>query len=106
MPHSWGDFWPLTPYSLDNKAWMAWQFDRPELGEGLVQAFRRAESPEGSASLKLRGLEPGAWYALTDLHSCHVRQTSGRELIETGLLVTAASRPSASVVLYCTARTT
>ena len=37
----WGDFWPLTPYSLEGNVWMAWQFDWPEAGEGVVQAFRR-----------------------------------------------------------------
>ena len=37
-----GDYYPLTSYSLENDVWMAWQFDCPELGEGMVQAFRRA----------------------------------------------------------------
>jgi len=32
---------------------MAWQFDRPEAGEGMVQVFRRADSPFDSAHLKL-----------------------------------------------------
>ena len=36
-----GDYYPLTPYSLENDVWMAWQFDCPEQGEGMVQAFRR-----------------------------------------------------------------
>ena len=40
-PAIFGDYYPLTPYSLDNTAWIAWQFDCPEKGEGLVQAFRR-----------------------------------------------------------------
>ena len=54
-----GDYYPLTSYSLDNTVWMAWQFDRPELGEGMVQVFRRAESPYESARFRLRGLETG-----------------------------------------------
>ena len=40
-----GDFWPLTTFSTSHKAWMAWQFDDPKKSGGLVQAFRRAESP-------------------------------------------------------------
>jgi len=95
-----GDYWPLTPYSLDNGVWMAWQFDRPDLGEGLIQAFRRAESSYESARFKLRGLEPDARYTLTDLDAGRPRQLSGRELAEKGLLVTAANRPSAVVILY------
>ena len=44
-PCYFGDYYPLTPYSTENTIWMAWQFDRPDLGEGFVQAFRRAECP-------------------------------------------------------------
>jgi alpha-galactosidase len=40
-PYYYGDYYPLTPYSLDKTAWIAWQFDCPEQGEGMVQAFRR-----------------------------------------------------------------
>jgi alpha-galactosidase len=100
VPNYWGDYWPLTPYSLDNKVWMAWQFDRPEAGQGVVQAFRRAESPEESARYRLRGLEPDAQYALTDLDSGPLPRTTGRELMAKGLALTAKDRPSALVVLY------
>ncbi len=65
--HFWGDFWPLTPYSLENTVWMAWQFDRPKVGEGVVQAFRRAENAEQSARFRLRGLEQDTAYVLTNL---------------------------------------
>ena len=40
-PNYYGDFYPLTPWSRDDTLWIAWQFDRPEDGEGAVQAFRR-----------------------------------------------------------------
>ena len=39
-----GDFCPLTPYRMENDVWMAWQFDRPEVGGGMVQVFRRPKS--------------------------------------------------------------
>ncbi|MCL5098328.1 MAG: alpha-galactosidase [Candidatus Omnitrophica bacterium] len=95
-----GDYYPLTSYSLDNTVWMAWQFDRPDLGEGVVQAFRRAESCYESACVLLRGLEPEADYTVTNLDS-NVSQTfSGRYLTEKGLLITATNRPSAVVVIY------
>ena len=41
-----GDYYPLTPYNRDDKQWLAWQFDRPDLGEGLIQVFRRGKSPD------------------------------------------------------------
>ena len=44
-PYYYGDYYPLTPYSLDATDWVAWQFDCPEKDGGMVQAFRRGESP-------------------------------------------------------------
>jgi len=61
-----GDFYPLTPHSVEPGAWMAWQFDRPDLGEGVVQAFRHRESPYESATFQLGGLAPRAEYLLED----------------------------------------
>jgi alpha-galactosidase len=95
-----GDYWPLTDYSLDNTAWMAWQFDRPDLGEGLIQAFRRAESPYQSTRLKLRGLDPDAQYVLTDLDTANTRQLRGRELQDRGIALTVPKQPGAAVILY------
>jgi alpha-galactosidase len=43
-PDYYGDFYPLTPWTRDNSVWIAWQFDRPEQGEGIVQVFRRDQS--------------------------------------------------------------
>ena len=65
-PNYYGDFYPLTPWTRDSTVWMAWQFDRPETGEGMVQAFRRHESDYESARLRLRGLDAGANYLVTD----------------------------------------
>ena len=39
-----GDYYPLTPYTLSEKDWIAWQFHRPEAGQGMIQAFRRAKA--------------------------------------------------------------
>jgi alpha-galactosidase len=99
-PYLLGDFWPLTAWSLDRTTWIAWQFDRPEIGEGFVQAFRRPESPFESARLHLRGLDPDAKYAVTDLDSNQPREMTGRELMDTGLLVTLPNKPAASVIIY------
>ncbi len=95
-----GDFWPLTPYSLENNVWMAWQFDRPEKGEGVVQAFRRAENSDASATFRLRGLEPDAVYVLTNLDDPVETERSGRELLDSGLSVAIQERPGAAIVTY------
>lgn len=95
-----GDYYPLTPYRKTAEFWAAWQFDLPEKGTGMVQAFRRQNCPEASITLKLRGLDPGAEYELTDLDSPGVRRVTGRELLETGLTVTSSEKPNAMILTY------
>ena len=95
-----GDYYPLTPYSLDPSLWMAWQFDRPEQGRGMIQAFRRDESPYETARFSLHGLEPDARYVISDIDSGQSRKMTGRELTAPGLSVAAPTRPSAVVLFY------
>jgi alpha-galactosidase len=99
-PYLLGDYYPLTPYSLEPDAWMAWQFDRPEIGEGVVQAFRRPKSGQAAARIKLRGLAPELRYTVTDLDSAAPIELRGRELLEKGLPVTIANRPGAAIFVY------
>jgi alpha-galactosidase len=95
-----GDYYPLTPYSLDAKVWMSWQYDRPELGEGMIAAFRRAECAEPTITLKLRGLEPDARYTLTDLDSTASHEMTGRELMDSGLTITTDKPAVAKMIVY------
>jgi alpha-galactosidase len=99
-PNYLGDYYPLTPYSTTNDVWMAWQFDRAESGVGMVQVFRRAQSLYESARLKLRGLDPGARYTLTNLDLPGETAATGRELMETGLLVSLRSHPDSAIIVY------
>lgn len=79
---------------------MAWQFDRPDLGEGMVQVFRRAGSAYETARFQLRGLVPGASYEVRDLDAAAPLKFTGRELLETGLPVSIKDRPGALIVTY------
>jgi alpha-galactosidase len=99
-PYYFGDYYPLTAYSLDQTAWMAWQFDVPEKGEGVVQAFRRAESVYEAARFKLRGLDAGAEYVLTNLDTGESQTLAGRELLDKGLAVVIAGQPGSAVIVY------
>jgi alpha-galactosidase len=94
------DFYTLTEYSLAHDIWIAWQYDNPEAGEGVVQAFRRANSVYESARLKLHGLDPNAVYTLTNFDVEGSTEISGRELLDRGLLVVLAERPAAAVITY------
>jgi len=99
--HYWGDFYPLTPYSLAQGVWIAWQFHTPETGTGVVQAFRRAKCAQPEVRLRLRGLEATARYRLTDLdHRDAPVWMTGKELMEDGLQVEVTDRPGAAIVVY------
>jgi alpha-galactosidase len=95
-----GDYYPLTPYSRSEGAWIAWQFDRPEAGDGMVQAFRRPRSPEPFMRLKLRGLEAAAAYEWRDLDRDERTRAGGRELMEKGLPVRLPLRRQAGLIAY------
>jgi alpha-galactosidase len=100
IPYYWGDYYPLTAYSLEETVWMAWQFDVPEKGEGLVQAFRREKSDEAAQVYKLRGLDPDVLYVVANLDSDSPTQISGRDLMEKGLTVEIKNKPGAALITY------
>ncbi len=79
---------------------MAWQFDCPERGEGVVQAFRRPQSPYEAVRATLRGLDANAMYTVTNLDSATSKTIAGKELMEPGLLIELAAKPGAAVILY------
>ena len=95
-----GDFYPLTTYRTTNDVWMAWQFDKPEDSEGVIQAFRRPQSSVVSMNFKLRGLDADGRYTLTNPDFEGDRQMSGRELMESGLLVTLDQPRQAVTIFY------
>jgi alpha-galactosidase len=98
--HYYGDFYPLTTYSLDNSLWMAWQFDGPEKGGGVIQAFRRPDSPYEAARFRLRGLDPAAEYTITNLDENKPVKLSGRQLLDKGLLVAIPDKPGVAIITY------
>ncbi|MGA9473475.1 MAG: alpha-galactosidase [Terriglobales bacterium] len=116
-PYYYGDYYPLLPCSLNSDCytdpskersaafeWAAWQFNRPELGDGMIQAFRRDEDTETTKNLVLRGLDPAATYEVTDLDTKAAKRISGKDLMHSGLPVEIATKRSAVIILYKKAR--
>ena len=99
-PYMLGDFYPLTPYSLDEGVWIAWQFHRVDLDGGVVQVFRRKESIYESARLRLHGLEPKGRYELDDIDTPGTSEMTGHDLAKIGLPVANEDRPSATIIRY------
>ncbi len=100
-PNYAGDFYPLTPYSLDGNAWIGWQFDRPGAGGGMVQVFRREGSIYRSADLVLRGLDRSARYTVTDLDTPEKPfEMTGGDLMDKGIPVEISTRPGSVLFTY------
>ena len=95
-----GDYYPLTEYSLDGTRWMAWQFNCPETGYGIIQAFRRLEAPDASCCRPLHGLHPDALYELTDLDGAPPVRIAGHVLLTDGFPIHCPNRPQAALITY------
>lgn len=96
-PLYFGDYYPLTPHSLATNEWIAWQFNNPEKGETIVQAFRRQDSEEPEKALKLQGLDPTATYQVEPLGDGDAWSESGADLMEKGLVAKLGEKRSAGL---------
>ena len=96
-----GDFYPLTTWTRDNSHWIAWQFDRPEEKSGLIQVFRRENSPYESINLRLREINPRAIYKFEDVDdsACRVEMT-GSEILSNGFTVRIKEKPGCRNFTY------
>jgi alpha-galactosidase len=92
-----GDYYPLTPYSLDKTSWIAWQFHRVDLDEGVVQAFRRPEVVNETLTVRLRGLDPKQRYEIENLDGGKEVRT-GADLMH-GIDVTLRKKPAAALLV-------
>ncbi|HEY3398414.1 MAG TPA: alpha-galactosidase [Armatimonadota bacterium] len=99
-PYYFGDYYPLTPDSRGEDTWMAWQFHRPESSDGLIQVFRRAESPYETARFVLRGLAPHATYRVEDLDTGEIVEEVGERLGTEGLALNLPTPRESRVLLY------
>ncbi|MHB9038157.1 MAG: alpha-galactosidase [Armatimonadota bacterium] len=95
-----GDFYPLTNYSIGDDVWLAHQFDRPDLGEGVLLAYRRENCPYPTAYLKCKALDPDADYEVSFLGENDNTVVSGRILVSGGLKVTLEEPASAMIIVY------
>ena len=95
-----GDYYQLTPVTLDDRDWFAYRLHMPETGEGAVLSFRRENCPVNSANYLLPGLCPDKEYVFEDMYSGNSFKASGVNMLERGLDVVLKERRSASVICY------
>jgi alpha-galactosidase len=94
-----GDFYPLTQITAEASKWLALQYDRPELGEGIILAFRRAEVRDESLMVKLHGLTSNLKYEITEMDTQLKQKVTGQELSQ-GFRLKVAGAPGASLWVY------
>jgi len=98
-PYFAGDVYHLTPPVKDDTAWCAVQWDRPEEGDGMVQVFKRKNSPYPEAYLPMRRIDPSKVYLFTDIDGAEFT-VDGAELAERGLHLTITERRVAKIYFY------
>jgi alpha-galactosidase len=78
---------------------MAYQFHCEDLGQGMILAFRRPESPYIKARLKLRGLNREFRYEL-NLEDTGVKRILTGEELSGGFDVTIEDAPGSMLITY------
>ncbi len=96
------DFYPLEDggWSYAHGGWAAYRYDRPEQGDGIVMAFRRAGSSCTTSTYVLEGLDAGKVYTVTDIDTKQTWEFSGKVLATEGLPVTISNRYESKILLY------
>jgi alpha-galactosidase len=95
-----GDYYVLTEYTQADDSWMAYQFDLPEKGEGLIVILKRPLSEYSHAAFPLKALEKGAVYEITNLDSSERHNLAGSVLMDKGLDARLLKQPDSVLVRY------
>jgi alpha-galactosidase len=90
-----GDYYQHTPFHRSPREWVAWQFDCPETGRGLVQGIRLPEAPQETITIQPRGIDPDAKYCFENPESGETREIPGKDLINAGFTLALPPRSGA-----------
>ena len=99
LPYFQGDFYPLSEYSASFGKWMAYQFHRADLKEGMALVFRRPNCGENSFRIKFHGLNKNSNYRLLIEDNGVSAIKSGRELSD-GIDVKIMQQPGSLLITY------
>jgi len=97
-----GDFYPLAGAAIGADHFVAYQFHRADLNEGLVLAFRHEECDTTGISVAVRGLTPGTAYKIEFSDEArHLTSTTmtGKEL-QTGLRLRIPTKGASLIARY------
>ena len=96
-----GDFYPLTPISLDSKSWFAYQYHLPQEEAGMAMFFRREECEDATFCTNLKAIDPEATYTviLSETWGDYPEYTMSGNELKTYML-RAETPESALLVIY------
>ncbi|MBN2021291.1 MAG: alpha-galactosidase [Pirellulales bacterium] len=97
-PYMLGDFYSLFAHDASEAAWYGYQFDRPDLGQGMAVLFRRPRCAEAEHTVALRGIDPAAEYEVSHEDSPARQTLKGEELARLKVAIPAA--PGSAIVYY------
>ncbi len=98
----WGDYYPLTPYSVADNAWCAYQFHKPEERRGMVLVFRRQKSAQKNMNLRFEAINATRSYS-TKLSDEKLEVTSvdtTGDLLQKGLEISIPTAPGSVLLTY------
>lgn len=91
------DFYPVTPWSVERKAWIGLQYHDPASGKGLVQVSCGDTMDNADVVVNLHGVDPEIRYCLSNWDQPDTFTLTGAEMISGVPLH--ATRPSDVIVL-------
>lgn len=97
-----GDFFALSPYTTSDDGWLALQFQREDLGGGIVLIFRRQNCQIGDFLIKFQGLKANSHYELTISDDRLNKKKSiftGKRLTE-GITLSIEEAPGSLLIFY------
>ncbi len=94
-PYLWGDFYPLTDCDIATDRAFAYQLARPDLGSGVIFAFRRQDCETASFRVTPE-LEKGVRYVFEDIEGGTPMSITGGESFEIAI----AEKRGSRLILY------
>ena len=94
-----GDYYPLTDYSTKFDNWLAYQFHRDDLNEGMALVFRRPKSDKISQTICFKALDDETLYEICYENNGAVYTRYGKEL-KTGVDIRILDKPGSELITY------
>jgi len=100
QPYFYEDIYPLSDKMPDRRSWCATQYNRPSENDGMIEVFKRENSPYPTAVYKLKGLDSDKTYVFTDIDDNSTFEIAGKVLMEKGLSLTLEGSRIAKIYIY------